>query len=226
MRLQENLCCTFGGHWLSHPGLIPTITARVAELKGADGLGASIPINRHQSSSIVNPSIHWFPWEIRDVASPYAGVELQRAATMLRENARSVYGFWCEARSNPGAAWIWSWNHGEAELWVIDLWIACFSWFQPFNTQKTSTNHPCCRVSPTSPAGSGDLPMIFVVHTKQGVLLERRWPWPWLFEKISQKGNFSWFKRHTDHQRPCKNGNCSKRLRNKAHSFMGYWQLL
>eukprot|EP00435_Cladocopium_sp_Y103_P058945 s958_g20.t3 len=42
------------GHWLSHPGLIPTITARVAELKG---------------------------------------VELQRAATMLRENARSVYGF-------------------------------------------------------------------------------------------------------------------------------------
>ena len=50
MRLQENLCCTFGGHWLSHPGLIPTITARVAELKGADGLGASIPINRHQSS--------------------------------------------------------------------------------------------------------------------------------------------------------------------------------
>lgn len=42
------------GHWLSHPGLIPTITAKVAELKG---------------------------------------VELQRAATMLRENARSVYGF-------------------------------------------------------------------------------------------------------------------------------------
>ena len=85
MRLQENLCCTFGGHWLSHPGLIPTITARVAELKGADGLGVSIPINRHQSSIRQSTDSHGRSGMSLLAAS--TGFDAKRAAT------REPHGF-------------------------------------------------------------------------------------------------------------------------------------
>ena len=53
------------GHWLSHPGLIPTIVQKVAELKGAPLICTHCP----------------------------PGLEPSLVGATLRENARSVYGF-------------------------------------------------------------------------------------------------------------------------------------
>ena len=65
------------GHWLSHPGLIPEVVAKVAELKGQhsrlwDGASAA--------QAFVNN------------VCAMEGLDLRKVATALRENARALYG--------------------------------------------------------------------------------------------------------------------------------------
>ena len=72
------------GHWLSHPGLIPTIMASVATLKGGGWQGCRFwkLVFRWLISLLPNK-----PGEL------VTGVEMHHVSTVLRENARTVYGF-------------------------------------------------------------------------------------------------------------------------------------
>ena len=79
------------GHWLSHPGLIPTIMASVATLKGR---GRFVTVCWWQGCRFWKVVFRWLisllpnkPGEL------VTGVEMHHVSTVLRENARTVYGF-------------------------------------------------------------------------------------------------------------------------------------
>ena len=79
------------GHWLSHPGLIPTIMASVATLKGGGQVCDSLLVASCRFWKVV------FRWLISLLPNKHGelvtGVEMHHVSTVLRENARTVYGF-------------------------------------------------------------------------------------------------------------------------------------